>query len=221
MHQPTPLPLEAQRYLEQLDLEAAMLPQPRRAQLVSQIREHLHDAVEDRAEIRAVLARLGTPRELVAEAQPEVNSERPPQSRSPWPLMLAIAVLAIGVLLLLIGGTVFSMSGRGRWLVLALPGFVFAGVGAVLLSRERRRSREDPAARSAARRAVRWLAISGLAVGVLMLALAGVLFAMTGRWRSVLFALPGILLALACAIALLRGAALSKRAALAKERAAL
>lgn len=138
MHQPTPLPLEAQRYLEQLDLEAAMLPQPRRAQLVSQIREHLHDAVEDRAEIGAVLDRLGTPRELVAEAQPEAVTRSAPESRSPWMRVLAIAALTVGAMLLLVSVALLAMTGRGRSILFAIPGLVAAGTGVVLLLQDRR-----------------------------------------------------------------------------------
>ncbi|WP_413319595.1 hypothetical protein AA0Z99_03770 [Agrococcus sp. 1P02AA] len=219
MHQHPSLPTEAQRYLEQLELEAAVLPEARRAQLVGQIREHLLDALDDRAELKAVIGRLGAPRELVAEAQPGGSTARPRPSRSPWPLVLAIAALAIGVLLLLISGTLFALSGRGRSFVLAVPGVLVAAGGAVLLIRQRRRNREDPAASAAARRAVRGLVIVGLAAGVLLLALAGAVFVMTGRWRSILFALPGVLLAVGCGIALLRGASHARRAGLGEQRA--
>lgn len=141
MHQPTPLPLEAQRYLEQLDLEAAMLPQPRRAQLVSQIREHLHDAVEDRAEIGAVLDRLGTPRELVAEAQPDPAAGSPPPSPTPVMRVLAIAALTLGGMLLFVGVALFAMTGRGRSFLFAIPGLIAAGTGSVLLLLDRRARR--------------------------------------------------------------------------------
>jgi hypothetical protein len=60
-------------YLRRLDTAASALPAPRRDELVSEIREHLQEALrqtpaDDQTAVRNALERLGTPEEIAAAA---------------------------------------------------------------------------------------------------------------------------------------------------------
>ena len=60
-------------YLRRLDAAASALPAHRREELVAQIRGHLQEALPqtpagDKAAVRTVLERLGTPEEIAAAA---------------------------------------------------------------------------------------------------------------------------------------------------------
>jgi hypothetical protein len=60
-------------YLQRLERAAAALPRSRRAELVSEIREHIDDALleagaADEVAVRNVLERLGTPEDIAAAA---------------------------------------------------------------------------------------------------------------------------------------------------------
>jgi len=62
-------------YLRRLEHAAGHLPRPRRAELVTEIREHIDSALGDRADVgeatvRNVLERLGPPEEIVAAIEP-------------------------------------------------------------------------------------------------------------------------------------------------------
>lgn len=200
----TAFPPAAQHYLEQLRHEAAALPAIDRQQLLGQISEHLSESIADGLDAESVLDRLGSPRELVAAAAAEQEPPAPPWRPSPL-LWLAVAGITIGTIMLLWGGGMILLTGRGRSLLpLAIPGLLLAVAGIVLLVRELRSSRGDPAAARAKRRIVRWFAVAAIAIGALALALGGLIFGVTGRGRSLLLAIPGIVLAALGIIALVR-----------------
>lgn len=213
MTEPTALPPSAQRYLEQLRHESAALPAAARQQLLGQISEHLTESIDDGSEPEAVLRRLGSARELVAAAGAEEAERALPPWRPSGLLWLALAGIVVGVLLLAMGGGTFLTTGRGRGLLwLAAPGLVLAAAGVVLLLRELRASRADPAAAAPRQRLVRWLACAAIAAGALLLILSSSMMVITGRGRSVLLAIPGILLAVVGLIALVRHTSRSGRA---------
>ena len=97
-------------YLRRLDAAASALPAHRREELVAQIRDHLQEALRqtpagDKAAVRTVLERLGTPEEIAAAADP-------PPPGQPAAAFSQVNGLAIASLLLAL-----------LW---------FAGIGAVL-----------------------------------------------------------------------------------------
>jgi uncharacterized membrane protein len=64
-----------EEYLRRLDSAAASLPRHRRAELLSEIREHVDNALletdaDDEVAVRNVLERLGAPEEIVSAAEP-------------------------------------------------------------------------------------------------------------------------------------------------------
>lgn len=154
------LPLEAERYLRRLEVEAADLPPRERQRLLAQIREHLADALDDDADVASVLLRLGDPSELAAAAAPAppTSSASPTSLASPSapevaaprsPLLVAALVVGsvfvvLGGLALLSGLAMFAMTGSPRstlfpaLAVLLLP----VGIGLLLPVRRalRRRS---------------------------------------------------------------------------------
>ncbi|SFS16535.1 Protein of unknown function [Agrococcus baldri] len=203
MTEATALPPAAQHYLEQLRLESARLPRADRQQLLGQISEHLGEAAGEGSEIDDVLARLGSPRELVAEAGAETAEQAPAPRRPSAMLWLAAAAIVVGALMLLWGGSLMLVTGRGRTLLLAVPGAVLAATGVVLLVRRLRSGDDDPATAQARRRIARTLSIAAIAAGALLLILSGALVLLTGRGRSLLIAIPGIVLAIGGSIALL------------------
>ncbi|WP_206446927.1 HAAS signaling domain-containing protein [Agrococcus sp. KRD186] len=206
MTEATALPPAAQHYLEQLRLESAALPQVDRQQLLGQISEHLREAVDDGSEIDDVLARLGSPRELVAEAGAETLEQAPAPWRPSALLWLAVAAIVVGALMLLWGGGLMLVTGRGRGLLLAVPGAVLAVAGVVLLVRQLRTGNDDLAAAQAKRRVARSLSIAAITAGALVLILTVAMLGLTGRGRSLLIAIPGIVLAIGGGIALLLAA---------------
>lgn len=88
-------------YMQRLASAARVLPKERQAELVSEIRFHVADALRasdavDEADVRNVLERIGTPEEIVAaavEGQPPV---RDAQSRFGTLEVAAILILGLG-----------------------------------------------------------------------------------------------------------------------------
>jgi hypothetical protein len=97
-------------YLRQLDQALSPLPDPRRAQLVGEITDHLtaaRDELDDpsEADIRDLLDRIGRPEDIAAEA---IDTEPPPTTPRSSGLHESFAIA-----LLLVGGFVFVVG----WLV--------------------------------------------------------------------------------------------------------
>ncbi|MCH1882924.1 hypothetical protein [Agrococcus sp. ARC_14] len=198
------LPPAAQHYLQQLTHESAVLPEGSRQQLLGQIREHMSEAIDDDSDVEAALRRLGHPRELVQAARGDETPPAAPLSRQSLLLWLAVVALAAGLFMLLLSGTVFVLTGRGRSTLIAIPGILLAVAGVLLLIRELRAMRSRPTAALETQRILTWLGIAALAAGLIVLAIGGGMFALTTRWRSVVvIALPGILLAIAGTVLLL------------------
>ena len=89
-------------YLTELDRAAALLPPDRRAELLTEISDHLRtelDAVTDEDEARAVLERLGDPHAVVAEA----SADLPPPPAQPGSAGASGAEIA-SLLLIGVGG---------------------------------------------------------------------------------------------------------------------
>lgn len=100
-------------YLRRLDTAASMLPADRRDELVSEIREHLQEALhqtpaDDQTAVRNALERLGTPEEIAAAAV-----DTPPRDQSDAAFErtngLAIASVVSAVLWLAGLGAVFAL----------------------------------------------------------------------------------------------------------------
>jgi uncharacterized membrane protein len=92
-------------YLHRLEIAAQALPRERRMELVSEIRAHIDEALNeagatDEVTVRNVLERLGSPEQIVAEAVG--TRPRPMSSRGPHELAALIA-LALGGILPVIG----------------------------------------------------------------------------------------------------------------------
>lgn len=106
-------------WLARLDTEASALPAERRAELRTSIDEYLADAVgttpRSEAAVRQVLADLGDPADLVAEAggqalAPEMEYLAPgpfggPVTGPPWLEVVTITLLAASVVLALVPAT--------------------------------------------------------------------------------------------------------------------
>ncbi len=152
-------------WLARLDTEASALPAERRAELRTSIDEYLADAVgttpRSEAAVRQVLADLGDPADLVAEASgqavaPEIEYLAPdpfgaPVTGPPWLEVVTITLLAASVVLALvpatsafaplpwlIGGVLVLLS--RRWgaadRALAVVAFGVLGVPLLLLGRD-------------------------------------------------------------------------------------
>jgi hypothetical protein len=137
-------------YLRRLDTAASTLPPDRRAELMSEIREHLqeglrHNGATDEVAVRNLLDRLGSPEEIVAEAVDPSPFPTVPVS-APETNSSAVASLVLGALWLLGIGSVLALifgyrarreikssqphqTGAG----LATAGIVLGWVGIVLL----------------------------------------------------------------------------------------
>jgi uncharacterized membrane protein len=84
----------ADDYLRRLEAAAAHLPHARRAELVTDIEEHIETAIHEGGGVRAVLERLGPPEEIAAAAAP------PPVTRERGRLeTVAMVVLAMSFVL--------------------------------------------------------------------------------------------------------------------------
>jgi hypothetical protein len=137
-------------YLRRLDAASSMLPPDRRAELASEIRDHLDEALRDtdpndKLAVRNVLERLGPPEEIVSAA-----ADVPPYGQVVTPAPetngLAIASLVLGVLWIWWIGSVLALvfgyrarreikksAGRQQGAGLALAGIVLGWIGIVVL----------------------------------------------------------------------------------------
>jgi hypothetical protein len=139
-------------YLRRLDAAAAVLPADRRAELVSEIRSHLREAMDDRATgddelaVRNVLERLGSPEEIVSEASDSVPAPAIVPVREmnglavASPLFAVLWLFGIGAVLAIILGfrarwEIKRSNGRQRGRSLALVGIIlgFIGLAVVLI----------------------------------------------------------------------------------------
>ena len=144
-------------YLRRLDAAASTLPAYRREELVSEIRDHLQEALRqtpagDKVAVRSVLERLGTPEEIAAAADPPPGQ---PVAAFSQVNGLAIASVLVAVL----------------W---------FAGIGAVLalVFGYRARSqiknsagRQTGSALAAAGIILGWIGITIVVAGVILISL--------------------------------------------------
>jgi hypothetical protein len=140
-------------YLRRLDAAASALPAHQRDELVSEIRDHLQEALRqipagDQAAVRNVLERLGPPEEIAAAADPPPGQLAAAVSQTNG---LAIASLLLAVL----------------WM---------AGIGAVLALVLGYRARSE-IKKSAGRQAGSGLATAGITLGWIgiMILVAGVI----------------------------------------------
>lgn len=222
MNQAPGLPLAAERYLAQLDHESRALTDAARGQLLGQIREHLTESLEDSTDAERTLAKLGSPRELVEAAMAEGGSRPATAPPRAWVRALPWTAAAGGVTTIvgLIGITVapiVSMRGLVLWpslLVLALGAGALLATGVALASLRRERLRPDAAGSGPLLVASLAVASSFLGIGLLLLLTGVLLFAMTGRVRSAIVVIPGLVLVI-LGIVLLTGsirAARSRRA---------
>jgi Domain of unknown function (DUF4190) len=100
-------------YLRRLDAAASTLPPDRRAELVSEIREHLQEGLRqsetnDEVSVRNLLERIGPPEEIVAEAAdplPPIDMAVPPPETN----SAAVASVVLGALWLLGIGSVLAL----------------------------------------------------------------------------------------------------------------
>src|SRR5882757_4212349 len=99
-------------YLRRLDVAASALPAHQRTELVSEIRDHLQEALRqapegDKAAVRDALERLGSPEEIAAAADPP--PPRPPAAATGQTSSLAIASVVAAVLWLAGIGAVLAL----------------------------------------------------------------------------------------------------------------
>lgn len=202
MNDGTALPPTARDYLRQLDLEAASLPPAERVRLVEQIREHLLDALADGADAGDAVARVGHPRELVAEAAPEapVILSGPSWQRVVLGCSIVAAVMSVaGMLgtlvaiassqrgLLLVPSMLLLALGVSALLATSMVGVLLRGADRATNGRHREALRARPLL--VARLVTGW---TMLALGSLGCALSGLMLAMTGNPRSALFLVLGL-----------------------------
>jgi hypothetical protein len=136
-------------YLRRLHAAAARLPLDRRAELVSEIREHLQEGLrqsgtDDEVSVRNLLERLGPPEEIVTEAA----DSAPPSLAAPAPVtnnsavvsvvLGALWLMGIGSVLALVFGyrarrQIKSSEPRQTGAGLATAGIVLGWVGIALL----------------------------------------------------------------------------------------
>lgn len=131
-------------YLRRLDAAASGLPADRRADLVAEIREHIHDALQtggptDEVTVRNVLERLGEPDEIVAAAlDPRPDSWDATDSHFAAAAgrdlggleIAALITLAVGGLILSVIGVIVGLvlcwastlwTRKDKWVATALP----------------------------------------------------------------------------------------------------
>jgi hypothetical protein len=208
------LPPVALHYLEQLRLEAASLPAAERTRLVEQIREHLIEAVAEGGDPDATVARLGHPRELVADADPGLGATAGRPSWQRVVLLCSIAAVAasasgaLGMAVAIMTSQRALLLGPSRLLLaVGVSALVATGAVGMLLRRVDRTAdgRSQQALRS------RPLLAAGLvtgaamlALGVLGCALAGLLLTVTGSPRATIVGALGLAVVTAGIVALVR-----------------
>jgi Domain of unknown function (DUF4190) len=141
----------ADDYLRRLDAAASALPAHRRDELITEIREHLQEALRqapasDEAAVRNVLERLGPPEEIVAAA---TDSAPPDQLVVPFRETNGSAVVSvllgvlwfagIGSVLALVFGyrarrEIKSSAGRQKGSGLATVGIILGWIGIAILA---------------------------------------------------------------------------------------
>ena len=137
-------------YLRRLDAAASALPTHRRDELVTEIRDHLQEALRqapagDEAAVRNVLERLGPPEEIVAAA---TDSTPPDQLVAPFretngfaivsALLAVLWFAGIGSVLALIFGyrarrEITSSAGTQKGSGLATVGIILGWIGTAIL----------------------------------------------------------------------------------------
>jgi uncharacterized membrane protein len=135
-------------YLRRLDAAASALPAHQRDELVSQIRDHLQEALRqtppgDTAAVRNVLERLGPPEEIAAAADqpPGQPGAAPSQTNGLAIAALLLAVLwfaGIGAVLALVFGyrarsEINNSAGRQTGSGLATAGIILGWIGITIL----------------------------------------------------------------------------------------
>jgi uncharacterized membrane protein len=137
-------------YLRRLDTAASALPTHQRAELVSEIRDHLQEALRqtppgDKAAVRNVLERLGTPEEITAAATDPSPPGHPADAFSQVnglaiaSLLLAVLWFAgIGAVLALVFGyrarsQIKNSAGRQTGWGLASAGIILGWIGITIL----------------------------------------------------------------------------------------
>lgn len=135
-------------YLRRLDAAASALPPPRRDELVSQIRDHLQEALRqtppgDKAAVRNILERLGPPEEIAAAAEPPPDEIVAAASQTNGlaiaSLLLAVLWFAgIGAVLALVFGyrarrEIENSAGRQTGSGLATAGIILGWIGVTIL----------------------------------------------------------------------------------------
>ncbi len=137
-------------YLTRLEAAAAPLPEPRRQELLAEIRSHLAealgDAPADETTVRNVLERLGSPEEIVAAAlDPDERPPGAPARRAGALEITGLVLIAIVPLLgWAVGAILVGLSDRwrtrektGAFLVLGLGGIcavVLPALGIIAVS---------------------------------------------------------------------------------------
>jgi hypothetical protein len=135
-------------YLRRLEAAAADLPRERRAELVSEIEEHVGAALaeagaDDETAVRNVLERLGSPEEIAAAALPPAAAPE-----RGWLETAALIVLAVSFLLPVAGyligaGLVLASKawdGREKTIGLLIPPIVVLGGAMVVVAASARGS---------------------------------------------------------------------------------
>jgi uncharacterized membrane protein len=136
-------------YLRRLDAAASTLPAHRRDELISDIRDHLQEALRqapdgDKAAVRNVLERLGPPEETVAAADPPQHDQTVAAFSQANGLAIASVVLAvlwfagIGAVLALVFGyrarkEIRNSAGRQTGSGLATAGIILGWIGVAVL----------------------------------------------------------------------------------------
>lgn len=135
-------------YLRRLDAAASALPAHQRDELVSQIRDHLQEALRqtpsgDKAAVRNILERLGPPEEIAAAAEPPPDEIVAAASQTNGlaiaSLLLAVLWFAgIGAVLALVFGyrarrEIENSAGRQMGSGLATAGIILGWIGVTIL----------------------------------------------------------------------------------------
>jgi uncharacterized membrane protein len=137
-------------YLRRLDAAASALPAYRRDELISEIRDHLREALRqtpagDKAAVRDVLERLGPPEEIAAAATDAPPTDQPVAAFSQINGMAIASVLLAVLWLAGIGAVLALVFGyRARWEIknstgrqtgsgLATAGIILGWIGVTIL----------------------------------------------------------------------------------------